>query len=142
MCVIIHVCSDTHSSMNELHFHWRYFVAVGVFLWASLHQHRCHHILADLRHVGKGTDTADHSYHQPNGDWFELVSCPHFFAEVIIYAAMLFVFVWSDLWSVWWLVLLHVVSTLGLSARQTHDWYKKKFEDYPRHRYAMIPWLY
>lgn len=118
-------------------FRWNYYIAMGIFLWASLHQHRCHKILANLRNPKK----KDHSYHQPNGDWFELVSCPHYLAEVLIYVSMLLVFVRSDLWSVWWLVVVYVVSTLGLSARQTHAWYKKKFEDYPNHRYAIIPWL-
>jgi len=121
--------------------HWTVFatysVAVLLFLWASLHQYRCHKILADLRHSKR-----DNSYRLPKGDWFQLVSCPHFMAEVLIYSAMLLVMVVADVWTVWWLVIVYTVSTLGLSARQTHMWYKDKFEDYPRTRCAMIPFFF
>lgn len=133
---------SSSSSVGVSYFYWHHYVAVGMFLWSSIHQHKCHQILADLRNARKNGSQEDHSYRQPNGDWFELVSCPHFLAEVIIYASMLLVFVPSDVWSVWWLVVVYVVTTLSLSARQTHAWYKVKFKDYPHHRYAIIPWLY
>ena len=140
--IITIVYVDSSLSVAVTYFHWHHYVALAMFLWASLHQYNCHQILADLRNAREKGGQEDHSYYQPNGDWFELVSCPHFLAEVIIYAAMLLVFAWSDVWSVWWLVMVYVVTTLGLSARQTHTWYKRKFRDYPRHRCAMIPWLF
>ena len=34
------------------------------------------------------------------------------------------------------------VSNLLLAAGPTHAWYKKKFENYPKHRKALIPYVY
>jgi hypothetical protein len=31
---------------------------------------------------------------------------------------------------------------LGVTAVETHKWYKEKFEDYPASRKAIIPFLY
>ena len=117
---------------------WYHLLALCLFLWASYHQHICHKILANLRQ-GKGEGQA---YLRPDGDWFELVSCPHFFAEILIYTAVLLCCVSTDGWSCWWLVLVYVVTTLSLSARQAHIWYMQKFEDYPKTRRAIIPWIW
>lgn len=116
-------------------------MALCLFLWASYHQHVCHRILANLRKAG-GKEEAKESYCRPNGDWFELVSCPHFFAEILIYVSVLLCCVWTVPWSCWWLVVAYIVSTLGLSARQAHNWYQCKYDDYPKHRRAIIPWLW
>ncbi|KAF7002912.1 hypothetical protein CFC21_018318 [Triticum aestivum] len=51
----------------------------------------------------------------PCGDWFSHVSCPHYLAELI--------------------------TNLSFAAVQTHRWYLQKFEDYPRSRYAIIPFV-
>lgn len=120
--------------------HWYHLVAILIFLWASYHQHVCHKILASLR-TATDQKGGKQRYSQPDGDWFELVSSPHFLAEILIYMAMMLCFVVTDVWTSWWLILVYLVSTLGLSARQTHTWYKQKFEDYPTHRYAMLPWI-
>ena len=119
---------------------WYHVVGYSLFLWASYHQHICHRILAEIRRERREGET-DGSYGQPNGDWFEMVSCPHFLAEILIYMAMLLCFVVTDIGSVWWLVVVYVVSTLGLSARQSHAFYLHKYEDYPKNRYAIIPWI-
>ncbi len=131
----------------SLFLHWYHVVAYFLFLWASYHQHVCHRILAEIRkdrrerRESHGAGEADAGYGQPDGDWFEFVSCPHFLAEILIYTAMLLCFVVTDIQSMWWLVVVYVVSTLGLSARQAHIYYLQKYEDYPRNRYAIIPWV-
>ena len=78
----------------------------------------------------------------PQGDWFELVSSPHYLAEILIYAALVMCQVFSAWWTALWCVLLSTVCTLSLSARQVHLWYKEKFEDYPINRMILVPWLY
>lgn len=123
-------------------------MALGLFVWASYHQHMCHRILAGLRGgrrgEAKGQDKVKsrESYGRPNGDWFELVSCPHFFAEILIYMSLLLCCVWTAAWSCWWLVVVHVTCSLTLSARQAHKWYQLKYEDYPKDRRAIIPWVW
>lgn len=39
------------------------------------------------------------------------------------------------------IVFAFVAVTLYQSAKQTHGWYLKKFDDYPKTRRALIPFL-
>ena len=78
-------------------------------------------------------------YGMPAGDWFYYVSCPHLFAEILIYLSLLLCQVWSEVASSWWLVVAHVTCSLFLSARQMHRWYQNKFEDYPKNRTSLFP---
>ena len=129
---------------------WYHFLGLFLFVWASRHQYKCHKILADLRKPRAKEDKAateassapDLSYGLPKGDWFHYVSSPHYLAEILIYASLLLFFVPTDCCTSWWLVMGFVVSLLSLGARQTHNWYLQKFEDYPKNRNIIIPWLY
>lgn len=80
-------------------------------------------------------------YGLPTGDWFCYVSCPHLFAEILIYLSLLLCQVWSEAACSWWLTVVHVTSSLFLSARQMHAWYRSKFEDYPKNRTSLFPGL-
>ncbi|RCV16699.1 hypothetical protein SETIT_3G158900v2 [Setaria italica] len=40
-----------------------------------------------------------------------------------------------------WFLYLFVVTNLSFAAVQTHKRYLEKFEDYPRSRYAIIPFV-
>lgn len=137
--------SDTGREVGTLSLlQWYHVMAACLFLWASYHQHICHKILANLRGGRRGgkKEGGNDNYSRPDGDWFELVSSPHFLAEILIYVAFLLCFVPRDLWSCWWLVVLYVLSTLTLSAKQTHLWYQHKYEDYPVQRRVILPWIY
>ncbi|XP_011047189.1 PREDICTED: polyprenol reductase 2-like isoform X4 [Populus euphratica] len=135
------------SSMQNIEFHWWDFVnpllklgwcqwiGAVIFLWGWIHQHRCHAILGSLReHVGKVDE-----YVIPRGDWFEIVSSPHYLAEIVIYAGMVFASGGTDLTI--WLVFGFVVSNLVFAAAETHRWYLQKFDNYPSNRVAIIPFL-
>ncbi|XWS40118.1 hypothetical protein CRYUN_Cryun18bG0112500 [Craigia yunnanensis] len=52
----------------------------------------------------------------PTGDWFEIVSSPYYLAEI--------------------------VANLGFAAAETHKWYLRKFENYPRNRFFIIPFIF
>jgi len=109
-------------------------VGVLLFFFASYHQANCHKILASLR---QGNTSS--SFKIPHSDWFEYVSCPHYFAEILIYLSLLLVLGHFENMSMW-LVVAFVVMNLGNSALDTHRWYKKKFgDDYPKYRKALIP---
>uniref|UniRef100_A0A2P2JTX7 3-oxo-5-alpha-steroid 4-dehydrogenase C-terminal domain-containing protein n=1 Tax=Rhizophora mucronata TaxID=61149 RepID=A0A2P2JTX7_RHIMU len=58
---------------------WCYWAGAAVFTWGWLHQYICHAILGSLRENKEKTD----EYVIPHGDWFELVSCPHYLAEMV-----------------------------------------------------------
>ena len=50
-------------------------------------------------------------YSIPRGDWFSLVSSPHYLAEVVIYVGLALTMGLRN-WS-WWLVLAFVISNLS-----------------------------
>ena len=83
--------------------------------------------------------TTTPKYGLPIGDWFCYVSCPHLFAEILIYLSLLTCQVWSEAACNWWLVVAHVTCSLFLSARQMHNWYRNKFKDYPKNRTSLFP---
>ncbi|KAE8715665.1 Polyprenol reductase 1 [Hibiscus syriacus] len=108
----------------------------SIFAWGWFHQFCCHAILGSLRE--RGDRTAE--YIIPRGDWFEVVSSPHYLAEMIIYAGLLVASGGTDITI--WLLLGFVVANLAFSAAETHRWYLQKFEDYPRNRWAILPFVY
>ncbi|ONM14739.1 Polyprenol reductase 2 [Zea mays] len=113
---------------------WCQWIGAIIFIWGSLHQIHCHAILVCIRfchstsylfvananniqqQLGSLREHKDSDeYVIPCGDWFSRVSCPHYLAELI--------------------------TNLSFAAVQTHKWYLRKFEDYPRSRYAIIPFV-
>ncbi|KAK9690989.1 hypothetical protein RND81_09G169200 [Saponaria officinalis] len=115
---------------------WCQWVGAVIFFWGWLHQRRCHLILGNLREVKEQAD----DYQIPHGDWFELVSSPHYLAEMVIYAGLLVASGGSDLTV--WLLFAFVVTNLSFAAAETHRWYHRKFDNYPSDRYAIIPFMY
>ncbi|KAG2568195.1 polyprenol reductase 1-like [Panicum virgatum] len=128
------VIDPSHLLKPLLNLGWCQWIGALIFIWGSLHQIRCHAILGSLREH-KDSD----EYVIPCGDWFSRVSCPHYLAELVIYLGMLIASGGSDI-SVWFLYLF-VITNLSFAAVQTHKWYLQKFEDYPRSRYAIIPFV-
>ncbi|XP_078445976.1 3-oxo-5-alpha-steroid 4-dehydrogenase family protein [Wolffia australiana] len=114
---------------------WLQSVGAVIFFWGWIHQFRCHKILGSLR-----KETRANEYFIPRGDWFEVSSCPHYLAEIVMYIGILLVSGGSDLtvWLVWAVVVVNLV----FSAAETHRWYLQKFEDYPRSRKVIIPLIY
>ncbi|KAJ9189652.1 hypothetical protein P3X46_000917 [Hevea brasiliensis] len=87
-----------------------------------------------LREHGRRND----EYVIPYGDWFDIVSSPHYLAE-IIYAGMVFV---SGADLTIWFLFASVVANLVFAAAETHRWYLRKFDNYPSSRLAIIPFIY
>ena len=119
-------------------FSWYQCLAVAVFLWASWHQWNCHNILARLRDLPSGEVTK--VYRIPYGDWFEFVSSPHYLAEIMMYLSLFVLQKGQNIYI--GLILLFTIQNLFLGATVTHKWYKKKFKEYPKSRYRIIPLLY
>lgn len=89
---------------------------MGVFLAGNLLQLQAHWILGSLRHVRPRNDAAG-PYSIPKGGAFELVSCPHYLAEIIIYLGLLMVLGRHNV--LIWLVFTWVVSPIPLKASLT-----------------------
>ncbi|XP_061593065.1 polyprenol reductase [Cololabis saira] len=111
---------------------------VGLFIGASWLQHQSIVLLARLR-TGKSGSVETLAHRVPKGGWFELVSCPHYFAELLIYISFSLVFGGHSL--TWWLVVLYVLFNQALAGQLCHDLYISKFKLYPKHRRAFIPYV-
>ncbi|KAE8294519.1 Polyprenol reductase [Larimichthys crocea] len=135
------LCSDrlgkgTGSLLSQLDlFH---VAGIALFIGASLMQHQSMVLLARLR-TGKSGSVETLAHRVPKGGWFELVSCPHYFAELLIYVSLSLVF--GGLSLTWWLVVLYVLFNQALAAQLCHDLYISKYESYPKHRKAFIPFV-
>ncbi|XP_024995631.1 polyprenol reductase 2-like [Cynara cardunculus var. scolymus] len=119
-----------------LRLRWYAWIGAAIFLWGWVHQLRCHEILGSLR---EKTETLE-EYVIPYGDWFEYVSSPHYSAEIVIYGGLLVASGGADLSL--WLLFTFVVANLVFAATETQRWYHHKFDDYPRNRYAIFPFVY
>lgn len=81
---------------------------------------------------------AGNGYKIPRGGLFNYISCPNYFGEMIEWlgfalmannlAAFSF-FIWT-------------IANLAPRARANHRWYLEKFEDYPKKRKALVPFLF
>lgn len=74
----------------------------------------------------------------PEGSFFQFVSAPHMFFEIVMYTALTGV-LYSNL--SWWWVYLWVVSNQIENGWLTHKWYLATFKDYPKERCAILPGL-
>ncbi|XP_058694190.1 polyprenol reductase isoform X1 [Poecile atricapillus] len=118
---------------------WYHIIGVMMYIWASLHQHRCLAILANLRKSRSGK-VVSLSHSVPFGDWFESVSCPHYFAELLIYVSMAITLGIHNV--TWWCVVMYVLFNQALAAVLCHEFYQKNFSSYPKHRKAFIPLVF
>lgn len=90
-----------------------------------------HYLLSRLRKDGaKG-------YRIPQGGLFEFVVCPHYLFEIIDFVGLAFI---SQTAFGFFIVSPVSLYLLGRSL-STRAWYMKKFEGFPSHRKALIPFL-
>ncbi|KMT00385.1 hypothetical protein BVRB_9g216900 [Beta vulgaris subsp. vulgaris] len=86
-----------------------------------------------------GLKAQNGGYKIPKGGLFEVVSCPNYLGEILEWLGWALM-TWS--WAGFGF-LLYTCSNLVPRARAHHKWYLEKFvEDYPKHRKAIIPFLY
>ncbi|XP_072246064.1 polyprenal reductase [Leuresthes tenuis] len=135
------LCSDrmgkeTGSLLAQLD--WIHMAGFVLFIGASLLQHQSLVLLAWLR-TGKSGTVETLAHRVPKGGWFELVSCPHYFAELLIYVSLSLFY--GGLSLTWWLVVLYVFFNQALAGQLCHDLYISKYESYPKHRRAFIPFV-
>ena len=114
---------------------WYHFTGVLLFIYASYHQYKCHCILASIR-TGRDSNT----YGLPKGDWFELVTSPHYFAEILLYTGIAMVQGFKNVWTIAPVVSTVLVVLLG--ARLTHEWYSEKYKEECSNRRILIPYIY
>jgi 3-oxo-5-alpha-steroid 4-dehydrogenase 1 len=77
-------------------------------------------------------------YQVPQSKLFNLVSCPNYLGEILEWCG------WAlAAWSLAGLAFaLFTIANLAPRAWSNHQWYRKKFHDYPQNRRALIPWVW
>lgn len=76
----------------------------------------------------------------PRGGMFEYVSCPHYLAEIIIYLGL---YIMSHLDTSMLLLLTWTAVNQTFAAILSHKWYHEQFKNaYPKHRRALVPYLF
>nr|KYP43858.1 Trans-2,3-enoyl-CoA reductase [Cajanus cajan] len=91
-----------------------------------------HYLLSKLR--GKG----EKEYKIPRGGCFELVICPHYLFEIIGFLGVSFI---SQTFYPFSFTLGSTIYLMGRSYA-TRKWYLSKFEDFPKHVKAVIPFVF
>ncbi|KAL1922552.1 uncharacterized protein VTP21DRAFT_10091 [Calcarisporiella thermophila] len=148
------IWSKDFSQVNILGDGWlisrpRHVVALLLYGYAAYHQYRCHRILASLRQKKpspQGASTQQERYVIPRGDWFEFITVPHYFAEILVYFSLV-VLTGGKILSLW-LCLLFTVSDLSLVGYETAQWYQERFgaekmkRTFPKGRWVIIPGLF
>jgi 3-oxo-5-alpha-steroid 4-dehydrogenase 3 len=127
-------------------------------IYSQYNQYLHHSILASYRCQAQ----SNQRYSIPVGNWFQFISCPHYLAEILIYASFTIllhddgqhdheivcdtgshrriagicslILPWRNCVFLTWVTI-----NLAVSARSTHAWYHKKFQAYPKKRRALIP---
>lgn len=134
------ICSgdDVFSGLNPRHLKLLHILGFGLFAFAQWKQHKYCILMAQLRR-DKNAKVKDTKYHIPKGELFELISCPHFFMEILIHTSFS---VMSQLSNTPLLfLLLFVVTNQIIAGILNHKWYKQTFPSYPIKRKAVIPYL-
>jgi len=115
-------------------------VLIGIAVFAASYwlEHDITRRFANFRKDSTGKVVS--SRHEvPHGGMFELVSSPHYFAEIMIYAGMSIV-LWSFNFTWFCCVMFTWVNQISL-AFLNHDWYQSNFKSYPKSRKAIIPFI-
>ena len=115
--------------------------AVGLllFLCGNIAQSYFHWVLSTGRSTSQ---TAEKRYIFPRGFGFDLVSCPHYTAEITLYAGLCLLIPDSVPMAA---LLVWVVANLSVVARRSHEWYWATFpEEMKREneRARILPFLY
>lgn len=109
-------------------------LGIGLFIFASYHQYLSHKTFANLRKKSHNNE----KYAIPRGGLFEYISCPNYFCEILIYVSFYLILGFTHPWA---LILTWVITNQMMAGIMTHDWYKRNFDDYPKLRKAIIPFL-
>lgn len=75
----------------------------------------------------------------PQDGFFDFVSSPHMFFEIVMYVALAIMLSGNKSWL---LVLLWVIVNQVQNAIMTHKWYLETFPNYPKERKVIIPGIF
>ncbi len=110
----------------------RFITGIIIFISGYVINLNSDYILRNLRNPG------EHVYKIPVGGLFRYISSPNYFGEMIEWIG------WAVLtWSLPGLAFaIFTIANLAPRAIASHRWYLKTFQDYPKKRKAIIPFIY
>lgn len=126
--LVLHVSDYTADWLSDP----RFLIGTAVFVIGFFINRRSDFILYKLRL------TSPEKYIIPNGGLYDLISCPNYFGEILIWAGWM-VLTWSPMAAAF---LIWTIANLAPRAFAHHKWYQSQFEDYPEARHALIPWIW
>ena len=109
-----------------------FIVGLVVFGFGYFVNKQSERILKNLRKPGET------GYKIPSGGFFGWISCPHYFGEIIQWTG------WAILTgsTAGWAFVAYTFANLAPRAVAHHRWYREHFQDYPRSRKALIPYIW
>jgi len=109
----------------------RLWIGIVVFATGYVINKRADRMLLALRKPGES------GYVIPRGWLYELISCPNYLGEILEWVG------WAiATWSLPGLAFaLYTAANVGPRAIANHRWYLDRFDDYPRDRKALVPFL-
>ena len=109
---------------------WNFILGIILFIVGMRINMQSDTILLNLRSENKG-------YHIPNGRFFKYVSYPNYFGEILEWTAFaLMTWSWAGLSFMIW-----TMANLVPRAIKGHQWYHQQFDDYPKDRKAIFPFV-
>ena len=106
------------------------YIGLALFIYGMVLNHKSDNKLISLR-------KRDTGYHIPQGGLFNKISCPNHFGEIIEWTgfAVIAFNISALTFAVW------TACNLIPRALNHHSWYKESFEEYPKNRRAVIPYI-
>ncbi len=121
---------ETYTDANFSH--PLFFIGISLFFSGAIINNVSDHILINLR---KPNETG---YKIPHGFLYRYVSCPNFLGEMVQWTGFA-IMAWNLpalTFCVW------TIANVLPRALKHHKWYKEKFEEYPKERKAVIPFIW
>ncbi|KAK3780891.1 hypothetical protein RRG08_052049 [Elysia crispata] len=116
-----------------------FYCGLGVFGFcvASYFQHKTMQTFAALRSKEKNKPAKGHFI--PEGHLFHWVSSPHYLCEILIYLSLCLILRWKSMYlmSATLFVLVNQIS----ASLSVHRWYRRTFQNFPKNRKALVPYL-
>ncbi|GJN24581.1 hypothetical protein PR202_gb12331 [Eleusine coracana subsp. coracana] len=95
-----------------------------------------HYLLSRLRSGGRGDGAM--AYTIPRGGLFELVACPHYLFEIVVFLG--FAMIAQTVFSL--AVAFSTAAYLAGRSCATRRWYVAKFEEFPERMKAVVPFVF
>lgn len=111
---------------------WQFLLGTSLFIVGFIINQYSDYILINLRKPGET------HYKIPNGFLFRFISCPNLFGEIIEWLG----FAIMTFCLPGWAFFIWTFANLVPRAISHHNWYKEKFENYPKSRKAIFPFLW